>query len=594
MLFINDIRNNHYKGYKSSRGYGRFGESFDGFANYFSTAPYLSGNSVLDKSAQAQSGRVVRQGEYINLSGLSSSYIAITNYSYLQDTSKLSFGMWLRSSDTSGATFAQYDSGLNKISWVLYFSSGRLYVRISDNGTLNSGHYKEYRSVSTTLLSSTNFQFFSVVFDADDVEPLKIFLGKNQLSVTKNVDSPISNLFVSDQDILIGANMQNGSPTFAHGGDFKGAMIYNSALTQLEIDNIVDKYKYPANGEVWDFEEESGTIVYGRKGDNGTHTNGTRATDNNVYFSSSNKRGYTDDSSVITPAKSSTLDAQNNPLQFTGKTQFNAILKSNPCVQPDGLDDYGVIPNVTLNITDTVFQEFIFYSEKPTSTGYLFDSRKESDSKDGFGCYYNGSTFNIYANDAGSGSRQWSFPVSDMKTTGFSEIKLRVKTNIIEVDIDGIAQTVTDVVVATLADYGTSAKDFKLLRRTTDFGYYGNRLNAASIKGEWFYMTETSGTNFVGDKGTVGTWYGITEGNFYVGDDNAKNWNADINGAWLPDGSILELPLSPETEKIIDNKGYSTPILHSEIFAIASDSEVSYETEVINSQTAIKNLMLKI
>ena len=173
-----------------------------------------------------------------------SDYIRISDNDSLDITPAMSAFIWLKK-DTlaNSAALTKYDSGIDKRSWRINSSNSSPYkvlrITISDNGTFDANHLKDYFS-SIDVFDNT-WHYTGFTFNAG---VLKLYIdGIEDTSVVKTEDDAITTIFTSDCDVIIGATLSTNTPLLFYDGDIAKASIYNRALTPEEILLLFDSQK---------------------------------------------------------------------------------------------------------------------------------------------------------------------------------------------------------------------------------------------------------------------------------------------------------------------------------------------------------------
>lgn len=143
---------------------------------------------------------------------------------------------WVDGPPINGAAiFAQYDLGTNQRAWSAGTSNSgsfnTLRVVVSDDGTTNGGHYKDYTGSQVMLDSS--WHSFAMRFNAGTLD---LFVdGVKDTSVTKSTDGAITTVFNSPVAITFGAELNSGSAFAPFAGSIQRFRLYNAAKTDADI-----------------------------------------------------------------------------------------------------------------------------------------------------------------------------------------------------------------------------------------------------------------------------------------------------------------------------------------------------------------------
>ena len=199
-------------------------------------------NSVLVEDSQVDYSWLNEKGynAYGYFDG--SSHVNCGNDSSLKITGDISFGAWIKTTAINVAILSKYGfSGAGNVrAWQLRLTSGVMQVYISDDGTLNSGHYKQYQGAGS---ATGSWVFLAATFDAS-TSTLKLYQNGTEVTPTKSNDDSIASIVDTNQDVYIGA-ISNGSPVTFFDGEMKGAFIYNRILSDAEILSANTSLKLP-------------------------------------------------------------------------------------------------------------------------------------------------------------------------------------------------------------------------------------------------------------------------------------------------------------------------------------------------------------
>jgi len=145
----------------------------------------------------------------------------------------------------SKGIFCSYDSDGTLRSWGIFTGTSgagttdKMRILLSDDGTSDGAHFKNYTG-SQTILDSTNH---SVAFRFDG-GTLDLFVdGVKDASVTKTTDAAITSVLNSTGIITLGSMATGPNPVNQYTGQFKKARIYNVAKSDGDIAAIHSAYQ---------------------------------------------------------------------------------------------------------------------------------------------------------------------------------------------------------------------------------------------------------------------------------------------------------------------------------------------------------------
>jgi hypothetical protein len=170
-----------------------------------------------------------------------SDYVRISDDNSLYTPSTISMFCWVKG-DSQGARriVAHYDGAINQRGF-LFLSGGTAQMRviISDDGSYNVGHAKDYQS-SINVFDAT-WRNIGFTFNAG---VLKLYIdGVEDINPTKTRDDAITTIHNSTVDVTIGASLNNNTPEQFFAGSIGDVRIYNRVLTQQEITYLYESYR---------------------------------------------------------------------------------------------------------------------------------------------------------------------------------------------------------------------------------------------------------------------------------------------------------------------------------------------------------------
>jgi prepilin-type N-terminal cleavage/methylation domain-containing protein len=163
-----------------------------------------------------------------------SDYINVVDDTVFNFGTQMTAMIWEKGGSQSGKyLLAQYDTGLNKRSWMVRTSSSTMEMYISDDGTLNSGHVKRYRTNSAFF--DNNWHLLGFTWNSGT---LKLYADGADQAVTKVNDDAITSLYNSDADLTIGCGMNSGSSNDHFAGQLDEVRTYNVVIPTAQIEEI--------------------------------------------------------------------------------------------------------------------------------------------------------------------------------------------------------------------------------------------------------------------------------------------------------------------------------------------------------------------
>jgi len=159
----------------------------------------------------------------------------------------------------------KWDAGADKRSFSLKFATGEKWdVQLSDDGTFGAGHYKEYTGSD---VFDGDWHYLAFTFDASESE-LLMYEDGSVITPTKINDDAITELDSNNADLLIGAELNNGSARRFIKACVDEVRISNTVRTAAEITSNdhsgspfpfeVDEY----TAALWRMNEGTGDTIY--------------------------------------------------------------------------------------------------------------------------------------------------------------------------------------------------------------------------------------------------------------------------------------------------------------------------------------------
>lgn len=193
---------------------------------------------------------------YIMTCDGTSDYAWAADSASLDITNNLTAMLWVRGSDATPdideRLFSKYKTSDGNRSWMMTSGSAngaRLRILISDDGTFNAGHRKDY-TTSVTAIENGAWHHLAFTFSSGT---LKVYVdGVEDTSVTKTVDEAITSVFSSAAPVALAAN---GDLAERWGtGYLDEAKVWSEALSANAILTIFNN-----EGATEDFYATSGT-----------------------------------------------------------------------------------------------------------------------------------------------------------------------------------------------------------------------------------------------------------------------------------------------------------------------------------------------
>ena len=208
---------------------------------------YMKSATVLtDRTPNSNDGTLTGAtvgADYTSFNG-TTDYVRIPDSESLSPINAMSAFVWVKGAAQNTKTlFSHWDNTLNQRAFHILSRiispCNKLRVIISDDGTYNTGHRKDYQS-SITILDNTYHQAGST-FDAGI---LKLYVdGVEDPNPTKVTDDAITTIYNSTADVTIGCSLTNNNPENFFAGNLAKPRMYNRALTASEITLLFDKQK---------------------------------------------------------------------------------------------------------------------------------------------------------------------------------------------------------------------------------------------------------------------------------------------------------------------------------------------------------------
>lgn len=261
--------------------------------------------------------------------------------SVVTGTSKtaLSAFIWVNPSTLAGdkSIIGEFNTTAQR-GWFIQFDGTSLRVIVSaDGGIVNAKSYVTTATFSTGTWYHVGFAFAAGV--------LTVYINGKSAAVTKTVDGTVSTIHDSVQELEI-ASMDGGANYFE--GRIAHPAIWESALTPAQVrDHYLGKWdQIPTPDHAWNLQGSTAWTIAGSSVLSPSNTPTRSESEDNPKSSNDfNHAGYTNNAGTIVPAQwgSAATDAQGNTLQYTGQVARNGQLEDGPCVDLDGVNQYGVV-----------------------------------------------------------------------------------------------------------------------------------------------------------------------------------------------------------------------------------------------------------
>ena len=263
--------------------------------------------------------------------------------SVVTGTSKtaLSAFIWVNPSTLAGdkSIIGEFNTTAQR-GWFIQFDGTSLRVIVSaDGGIVNAKSYVTTATFLTGTWYHVGFAFAAGV--------LTVYINGKSAAVTKTVDGTASTIHDSTQVLEIGSN--NGGANYLE-GSAAHPYIKESALTAAQVRDLYldDLANVPTPDHAWILDGDNAWTIAGSSVLSPSNTPTRSESEDNPKSSNDfNHAGYTNNAGTIAPAQwgSAATDAQGNTLQYTGQVARNGQLEDGPCVDLDGVNQYGVITN---------------------------------------------------------------------------------------------------------------------------------------------------------------------------------------------------------------------------------------------------------
>ena len=161
----------------------------------------------------------------------SDDYVSITNSPSLAITNALSIFLWVKGGANKDKSIIQKNNHAdNTRSWIFYPGVGigtTIRASISDDGTNNTGHRKDY--FGSQIMLDNNWHLIGFTFNAGTLNIYKD--GLVDTNLTKSVDDAITTIYNSTNPVLIGGSSSIGY----FNGLIDDVRIYNAAVPTSQI-----------------------------------------------------------------------------------------------------------------------------------------------------------------------------------------------------------------------------------------------------------------------------------------------------------------------------------------------------------------------
>ncbi len=171
----------------------------------------------------------------------SNDIINVPNNSILSTVrEKMTVLVWVKASYESYIA-GQYDTGALARSWLIGTdaTSKKLRVLLSDDGTYNVNHSKDYNSVNDIFDNNWHQVGFTWSLGV-----LKLYVDGVEQSVTKTFDAPFTAIKEPNCCFVIGARIINNIPTAYFTGYIGSGIMFNRGLNASDIMNEYNKSKH--------------------------------------------------------------------------------------------------------------------------------------------------------------------------------------------------------------------------------------------------------------------------------------------------------------------------------------------------------------
>jgi hypothetical protein len=167
-------------------------------------------------------------GTCIDLDG--SDFVRMNDHSSFTVNDQMSVFLWAKS-DISGVIMSQYDYGTIQRAWYIKKESEQLRVVISDNGTYDSGHIKDYRTSASVF--NNEWCLVGFTFNAGT---LKLYVNGKEESTQKSAN-PITVISIHDStaNMVIGSYLDSNSPATPFNGLIDEILLYNAVMSESQI-----------------------------------------------------------------------------------------------------------------------------------------------------------------------------------------------------------------------------------------------------------------------------------------------------------------------------------------------------------------------
>jgi len=160
-------------------------------------------------------------------------YVDCGNNTSLLITDDITVLIWIKGTtpDASDSIISRWDTGANKRVWDIYGTNTNLFgVQLSDDGTFNAGHRKQY--LSSNAVYDNNWHQIGFTFNTGT---LKLYRDGVEDTGSVNFNDSITFLKSNDIQLMMGANLNNGVLQRYSNGSISDVRIYDRALDEDEI-----------------------------------------------------------------------------------------------------------------------------------------------------------------------------------------------------------------------------------------------------------------------------------------------------------------------------------------------------------------------
>lgn len=183
-----------------------------------------------------------KQGDCADFEAGNTEYLSITDASQsgLDFTSDFSISLWANFESLTGDHFlvckGDVNAGTRDVAYYLWpNANGRVDLRVSDDGTLTTGHNKSIRTADNAV-TTTGWYHIVATWDASAADGSIYINGSDATSTTNGtVGTSVNN---STDAFYIGARESNGSATSTFDGLMDEVGVWSRVLTSGEVSDL--------------------------------------------------------------------------------------------------------------------------------------------------------------------------------------------------------------------------------------------------------------------------------------------------------------------------------------------------------------------